>query len=123
MAPSLAVDLRFLTRNKHMGVPGTLDSAWVNSDNSSITEFNAAVDKWFSGQVKSLNIKSPMDTGKSSVLATLVEESRAKTVLVLTYRVTLAQEMARKLPDFACYLDVPGDATPNLNDEAAFPKV
>ena len=42
---------------------------------------------------------------------------------MVTYRQSLAMELARKLPGFACYLYVLQDADPNINDQGAFPRV
>ena len=87
--------------------------------------FDTALDTWVDGRAKCLNIKSAMSTGKSLLLSSLIKRVGPRTVLVITYRQSLAMEMKRKLATagFVMYMDVPHEASLGLDDESAFPRV
>ena len=96
-----------------------------DSDDRSAAHLNAAIDEFMAGEFGALNFKSAMGTGKSVLLAKLLQEMKPKRVLALTSRVTIAQELRAKLcgEGFVSYLEVPTDVQPNLDDEEAFPRV
>eukprot|EP00798_Chlamydomonas_sp_ICE-L_P029822 gene29822-biopygen11537 len=79
-------------------------------------EMKQAVDVWLDPErkdVNTLSVRSPMGSGKSTMLDALLERvGEDKTVLVVTYRQSLALEHKRKLArkGFVSYLDT--DVTP-----------
>eukprot|EP00798_Chlamydomonas_sp_ICE-L_P027792 gene27792-biopygen5201 len=79
-------------------------------------EMKQAVDVWLDPEQKDVNmlsVRSPMGSGKSTMLDALLERvGEDKTVLVVTYRQSLALEHKRKLArkGFVSYLDT--DVTP-----------
>jgi hypothetical protein len=77
---------------------------------------------WGRGEFKALGIKSAMGTGKTTLVRSLLTELfPGRTVLVVTYRQTLAHESVRKLGDlgFVNYMDVNGP----LDDREQYPRV
>lgn len=80
---------------------------------------NKIVDQWLDGRFKALCLRSPMGSGKTTLLTSLLDEvSPTDTAAVITYRQTLAYNLASKLPGFYNYLD--GD---DLSDRRRYPRV
>eukprot|EP00798_Chlamydomonas_sp_ICE-L_P005456 gene5456-biopygen4663 len=91
-------------------------------------EMKQAVDVWLDPErkdVNTLSVRSPMGSGKSTMLDALLERvGEDKTVLVVTYRQSLALEHKRKLArrGFVSYLDA--DVTPqDLRQRDKTPRV
>jgi hypothetical protein len=94
---------------------------------------DAVLKKWIAGDpssAKAVSIRSPMGTGKTTLLdrllVLLTRQAPADApprVLVLTYRQTLAYEQVRKLAPhgFVSYLDVKRDAP--LHNRKRYPRV
>lgn len=90
----------------------------------------AVLERWLSGDVRALSVRSPMGSGKSTMLDAivrrLVEADPGVTVLMVTYRQSLAMEHVRKLRahGFVSYLDYTSDADRrSLADRVACPRV
>lgn len=84
--------------------------------------FNAIIARWAKRGVRSLSIRSPMGTGKTSLLQSILAQLPASTrVLVVSYRQTLALEQGRKLHDhgFVTYLNIKD----HLGDRERYPRV
>ena len=68
----------------------------------------AAAERWLSGSCRAFSVRSPMGTGKSTMLDELFGRlPPAATILMVTYRQSLAMEHVRKLRrhGFVSYLD------------------
>eukprot|EP00798_Chlamydomonas_sp_ICE-L_P029896 gene29896-biopygen11636 len=91
-----------------------VNSRYIDID--ACLEMKQAVDVWLDPErkdVNTLSVRSPMGSGKSTMLDALLERvGEDKTVLVVTYRQSLALEHKRKLArkGFVSYLDA--DVTP-----------
>eukprot|EP00798_Chlamydomonas_sp_ICE-L_P032371 gene32372-biopygen2129 len=91
-----------------------VNSKYIDID--ACLEMKQAVDVWLDPErkdVNTLSVRSPMGSGKSTMLDALLERvGEDKTVLVVTYRQSLALEHKRKLArkGFVSYLDA--DVTP-----------
>eukprot|EP00798_Chlamydomonas_sp_ICE-L_P031161 gene31161-biopygen6041 len=91
-----------------------VNSRYIDID--ACLEMQQAVDVWLDTErkdVNTLSVRSPMGSGKSTMLDALLERvGEDKTVLVVTYRQSLALEHKRKLArkGFVSYLDA--DVTP-----------
>eukprot|EP00798_Chlamydomonas_sp_ICE-L_P008337 gene8337-biopygen13470 len=105
--------------NDHLPDISAADADRVKSryiDIDACLEMKQAVDVWLDTErkdVNTLSVRSPMGSGKSTMLDALLERVGAdKTVLVVTYRQSLALEHKRKLArkGFVSYLDA--DVTP-----------
>ena len=124
MDTAVKVDLQYLQRTKkaffdsprqlrsERSSPARLPSeARLRFSENSDDKFNHVIDRWLNGAFPALCIKSGMGTGKSTLLTSLLEEAFVgKTVVVVTYRQSLAYNIASKLPGFHLYLDG-GDLT------------
>lgn len=132
-AHAVSIDTPFLSPKE-----GETDDSVVSQDAS----LDAILRAWIDhpdrqGSTKAVSIRSPMGSGKSTLLdrvLTRLRETAARaaglgaavdrsTVLVLTYRQTLAYEQQRKLQNhgFTNYLDVPRDAAFHNRDK--YPRV
>jgi hypothetical protein len=69
--------------------------------------FNTVVERWIRGEFKTLSIKSPMGTGKSTLLNAIIQRFLGIPILVVTDRQTLAIQQERTLANhgFVNYLD------------------
>jgi hypothetical protein len=88
--------------------------------------FEVPVRRWLGGEFRGLSIRSAMGSGKSTFLdAFLSELGPDASVLVVTYRQSLAYEHVRKMRGhgFVSYLDWPSSERPDLSDRAAYPRV
>jgi hypothetical protein len=120
------VNLKFLERRvKSKGAKQlTLEELWLpkttqNSGNGDDVEttrslhiFNDLVDKWIEGTSPPvLSLRSGMGTGKTTLLDNLILEFPHATILVATYRQSLAIEQERKLRNhgFVNYMNIKGD--------------
>jgi hypothetical protein len=111
--------------------PRVDDAAMTKNSDVAIT--GALVDAWMQQKFKALSFRSPMGTGKSTMLAKLIhtlqqlqlKQQRQISVLILTHRQTLALEMSsdNKLNSlgFVNYLLVPDKRV--LHDRATYPNV
>jgi hypothetical protein len=107
------------------------DAILVNSRFLDVDEegpLNAALDRWLAGRTHGLSVRSPMGSGKSKMLdAVLARLPESATVLVATYRQTLAFEHTRKLRGhgFVSYLDYLGArrSVRDLADRSKTPRV
>ncbi len=107
---AVRIDCQYLQR-KRMPPAFCVDSPLVR--------FNHVVDRWLDGEFKVLSIKSPMGTGKTTFLETVIRGAfQGKRILAVTYRQSLAYNLASKLPGFHNYLD-----GGNLADRAQYPCV
>lgn len=117
------VNLKFLER-RSMPKKGpkqlTLKALWApknatNNDTQtkrSLSIFNSLVDKWIAGTGPPvLSLRSGMGTGKTTLLDAIIREFPHATILVITYRQSLAIEQERKLKNhgFVNYMNVKGD--------------
>lgn len=67
---------------------------------------NRKLQEWLAGKYRVLNCRSNMGTGKTSMLGRLLDKYfQGATVLVVTYRRTLAANINGKLPGFVSYED------------------
>eukprot|EP00798_Chlamydomonas_sp_ICE-L_P013162 gene13162-biopygen2115 len=103
-----------------------VNSRYIDID--ACLEMKQAVDVWLDPErkdVNTLSVRSPMGSGKSTMLDALLERvGEDKTVLVVTYRQSLALEHKRKLArrGFVSYLDA--DVTPqDLRQRDKTPRV
>eukprot|EP00798_Chlamydomonas_sp_ICE-L_P005449 gene5449-biopygen4655 len=103
-----------------------VNSKYIDID--ACLEMKQAVDVWLDPErkdVNTLSVRSPMGSGKSTMLDALLERvGEDKTVLVVTYRQSLALEHKRKLVrrGFVSYLDA--DVTPqDLRQRDKTPRV
>jgi hypothetical protein len=83
------------------------------------------VDKWLRREVDGLAVRSPLGSGKSTALSAILSRVGSDpTVLVVTYRQSLAMEFVRKLEThgFVSYLDCV-DGVPDLTDRKWSPRV
>ncbi len=90
------------------------------------SEFGPAVRRWLDREARALSVRSPMGSGKSTFLDGLLRElGNDVSVLVVTYRQSLAYEHMRKMRGhgFVSYLDWPASERPDLGDRTAFPRV
>ena len=65
------------------------------------------IDKWMTTDIKSLNIKSPYDTGKTQVLRQIIQCYNPKKILFISYRKTLSYDIRSKFNNlgFKSYLN------------------
>lgn len=115
-AHAVRVRMKYLDWEKQAEPPSEID------DDTDAERLDIAVRDWAAGRFKALNIRSPMATGKSTLLHGVLETLfRGKSVLIVTYRQTLAYEMSRKLDSlgFVSYLDQDGP----LHDREVYPRV
>lgn len=122
LADAIQIDSRFLGSES----PGQLAAA---------PGLEAALRAWIAGRPKCLSIRSPMGTGKTTLLQNILQElttitasrsgimSPNPTALVITYRQTLAMEQIGKLTThgFVSYLELEGDAP--LDSRSDFPRL
>jgi hypothetical protein len=114
LSNAVLVDVPFL---------GTIGGACLSADPS----LEAALRAWLlpaGASPRALSLRSHMGTGKTVLLGALLSALPPdETVLVVTYRQSLAVEQAGKLKahGFVSYLDVAYDAP--LDDRAEFPRV
>lgn len=90
---------------------------------ASKTLLHQEICNWIKWVFKCLSLRSPMGTGKTTLVQKLLTTYfKGKKVLLVTYRQTLTLEMQRKLQEFGfvSYLDVRGW---ELEDRAAHPRV
>lgn len=112
---AITINSQYLSRVPKTERPVLLDETDIACDE--ITRFNTVIDDWIDEKFKVLCIRSPMGSGKSYLLTSLIEElPPTYTILALTYRQTLAYNLHDKLPKFHNYLDG-GD----LWDREAYP--
>eukprot|EP00891_Asterochloris_glomerata_P005840 jgi/Astpho2/5840/Aster-02351 len=116
------VNMKYLTRDKHVATAGTIDNLLQRREED-VFKLNQVIEDWRSGGFAALNIKAPMGSGKTTLLNTLIDEASPRTVLIMTYRQSLAQELGRKLIDLTVYLDVGSNDFPGLEDDKKYPKV
>lgn len=83
----------------------------LNTKKETIHSLNSFVSKyiieWFTSDVKTLAIKSPYGTGKTRLIKKVISEFKVNTVLFVSYRQTLTNELHGCFKDFkvATYLD------------------
>ncbi|PNH01594.1 putative helicase [Tetrabaena socialis] len=115
LASAIRVDIPFMQLNVDDG----------HDMDGDIGVFNAAVQRWLRGDARVLSIRSPMGTGKTTFLDDLLTslDSARPSVLIVTYRQSLASEHARKMRShgLVSYLDVGHDQ--DLTDRTLFPRV
>jgi len=68
---------------------------------------NKTKDWTYNNDIKSMNIKSPYDTGKTTLLKKIIKEMRPKNILFISYRKTLSYDIRTKFNElkFKSYLD------------------
>eukprot|EP00891_Asterochloris_glomerata_P006759 jgi/Astpho2/6759/fgenesh1_pg.00102_%23_32_t len=113
---------QYLTRDEHVAMAGTIDNLFQRREED-VYKLNQVIEDWRSGDFAALNIKAPMGSGKTTLLNTLIDKCSPKTVVIITYRQSLAQELGRKIEDFDVYLDVDKNDFPGLESEEKYPEV
>jgi hypothetical protein len=119
IATAAHVKMQFLERNPDLLATPDLPASLDNHRDAFV--FNKTIDKWKGGQFQVLSIRSPMGTGKSTMLDTLLQEFQGASILFVTYRQTLAYEQKRQLRRFGFtnYLDT----TDSLDDRLQYPRL
>jgi hypothetical protein len=96
-------------------------------DDEASTHLSKILRRWLTGEFRVLSLRSGMGTGKSCFVVDLLERAfRKRTVLFVTYRVTLAFDLQRKLDKlaFVNYKTLDADQTPiPLHDRETYPRV
>ena len=125
---------RYLEGAIHVSLPKLVDITkpdlhWdsmiaINHDASSQEVLDFTVGRWLKGEFSALHLRSPMDTGKTTMVKHLLASHfQGKTVLIIVYRQALADNLAGVFTDFTNYLDVSTDSEPNIDDRRAHPRV
>lgn len=112
---AFTVELQYLQRCE--GLRPIIDHVSFSTNDE--YRFNVVIDQFLQRRFHTLCIRSGMGTGKSYLLTSLMEEVPASyTVLVISYRQSLAYNLADKLPHFHNYLDG-GD----LSNRTLYPRI
>lgn len=100
-APEFRLGRLHAESDAYMGDAVTIEAPFLQRGAS--TAFDCAVQCWMDGNTKVLSLKSPMGTGKSTFVDGLLADMFARkpdmTVLVVTYRQSLASEHSCKMKD------------------------
>jgi hypothetical protein len=128
MSEAIHVDVRFMSLAPDVGAAASADAVTGGAAGG----LTVATDRWLRGEAHALSLRSPMGSGKSTFLDALIARLRSMdpgvTVLMVTYRQSLAQEHVNKLKahGFVSYLGFSKDRKSDrddLMDRAKHPRV
>lgn len=122
LAMAVRIEMRYLEASKP-DADGQMTMHDSLRRNDSSKKFDHTLERWLKRDFHVLNLKSPMDTGKTTLIEGLLRRSfEGKSVLMVTYRRTLSQSLASRFGDlgFVSYMDVNPEV---LSDRQAYPRV
>lgn len=95
--------------NRFDNVSVKINRRFISEEPTEPDAMSALLPQWLNGDFKALGLKSVMATGKTTFLETLIKENFVgKSILFVTYRQSLAIELASRFPDFENYMQVSG---------------